>query len=208
MGGMALFRCTYSGTFNNGEQWSTGHWIQTTTNEDAFDLSGDVGDIYKSSPFNIAGMLAPGDTVEKLSVYKYADPNAGAVDQAEYIIGEGPNGTLTKVIPSQLSVCVTLRTGAPGASRRGRMFLPCRVQEVLDLEGALKVADGGSLISGMAAYMGSVNIAGLRHCVVVSRKTGEVRNIRTVEVGTIVDTQRRRRNGLVESRQSSNVSQI
>jgi hypothetical protein len=53
-----------------------------------------------------------------------------------------------------------------------------------------------------------VNIAGLRHCVVVSRTTGEVRNIRTVEVGTVIDTQRRRRNSIVESRQSVNVSQV
>lgn len=88
------------------------------------------------------------------------------------------------------------------------MFLPLRVQELLNSDGLLRSQDQAAYTSQIAAYMGAVNVLGLRKCVVVSRKTGEVRPIRSIEIGSVIDTQRRRRNGIVESRVSTNVSQV
>ena len=206
---MALFRCTWVGTFNNGEQWSTGLWVQTTTDEDARDLIEAVGDAYTNSPWDIAGALHPGDRVEKLVAYKHASPSGNAIDQAEYPInvpGRGGNGD--RALPSNVCFAITLRTGAPGASRRGRQFIPMRFIENLDAQGKLSPAFCNAQTAAYASFLGGVNLVGIKHAVVVSRTTGEVRNITSVEVGNIVDNQSSRRRQIVESRTSSPVSQV
>lgn len=206
---MALFRCTWVGTFSVGEAFTFGHWVQTTGDEDAGDLAEQVGDTYTNSPWNPAQLLALGDNISKMTVYKYATVGAAAIDAAEYPLNEsGAAGTDSGCLPSQCAMVYTLRTGAPGASRRGRMYLPFRAASATTPEGLIKPSVQAQMANEFAAYMGSLNVFGVRHGVVVSKTTKEVRNIRSVEVGDVIDTQRRRRTDVSETRHSASISQI
>lgn len=121
------------------------------------------------------------------------------------LVGSG-SGT---VLPPETAVCISLLTGAPGRSRRGRFYMPAPISTTLTTTGSLT---GGvrDLFAGWAAKLvGDVNDASAGTNVVVwSRKLGTTFNVVQVAVGDQFDIQSRRQNNTAESYTYEDVSLV
>ena len=109
--------------------------------------------------------------------------------------------------PPQLAVAVTVRTALAGRSDRGRFYLP--PVTVNDVSSVGRV--GGTVPLDLVTSVGTAIDAGKAagtdsHLVVYSRKLRDTHTAIRVEVGDVFDTQRRRRDKLVEARQNYNLA--
>lgn len=136
-----------------------------------------------------------------LDAYLYTGGSGAAKTYHGLITGKaGTNASLT--LPPQLAVVVSLRTGRPGRSYRGRSYLPAPAANQLS-------AIGGQLGSGtvdalslafhdMLASLGTVPDPYIPlPPVVASAKTSAMSLITAITVDSVLDTQRDRRNKLV-----------
>lgn len=112
----------------------------------------------------------------------------------------------------QLSVAVTLATlKARGKGSKGRMFLPGLTASI-DGTGKLATAQCTQIANGFKTFLDAVNastaVPGFVH-LMSAEKAGvpysapQQNRVASVRVGNVVDTQRRRRNQLVEQYQSA-----
>lgn len=107
--------------------------------------------------------------------------------------------------PNECSICMTLRTALAGPSNRGRAYMPPPATAVLDSVGNILSASVSTLVTAFATAttaMDAVTTYTSASVCVWSRKNLNFNAIVSVEAGTVVDAQRRRRNALVETRTS------
>lgn len=116
--------------------------------------------------------------------------------------------------PPQIALVGTLVTAAArGLGSKGRMYLP-GIQAALDTNAKISITDRGNLATNLAAMFNGINAdADVPGTVItasfgrVSPATVGVNEVVTgVRVGNVYDTQRRRRNALVESYSTANVT--
>jgi hypothetical protein len=205
---VTLYKVNFFGTFSGGEEWNTGHWIYSFAEQSASSIASTVVDSYSSSSWDIEGGLHTGDSVTGVRVYRYSAPNTAANDQAEELLNVAGKATGSQCLPSTTCMVVTLRTGAPGRSRRGRMYIPARNVLLAGANGQMASGQPAGLAGAVADYFGSLNVILERQVVVVSRTNATWAPIKSVDVGTVFDTQRRRRADLTETRTSVDVSQV
>lgn len=149
---------------------------------------------------------------DKISVYNYPTGNSPAADVAESPIapsrgqGQGMN-----FHPLQAAVCVTLHTGRPGASYRGRLYLPATgiqmpahrfLQADLDRLASQIGGDSAGLTDNIDGMLWdserelAQGSAGAGTAVVRSVAKHLATAIKSVSVDDIPDTQRRRAQSL------------
>lgn len=127
-----------------------------------------------------------------------------------------PGGGSGQMHPTQVALAISLTTGlSRGPAHRGRFYLPMPVMLVSTADGriagataALCAAAAANFIVALADEPGLDTGGGMRVCV-MSRKTGAAAThvVTGVEVGRVLDTQRRRRNALDEDYQHVVVDQ-
>lgn len=155
------------------------------------------------------GVATPADSIKQLipttsqltqtsatEIDPLTGKNLGQVVTAEALVGTDATGP----VPPQCAVVVSLRTALFNKSGRGRFYLPSLATD--------KVAAGrilGTAVTQITTaaqkMVQSLNGAGYTVCV-YHRKTKTHDNVVTVNVGDVFDTQRRRRDKLVEARTS------
>jgi hypothetical protein len=133
------------------------------------------------------------------------------VDNHALTIGEfAPSGAIPagsggNPLPSEVAVCVSLVTGVPGRSYRGRMFLAGVASNDSGADGLL--AAGAPLIFANAALAFLEDITANFHTLVpakaitmgvLSVRRGVITPIGSTRCGNQFDVQRRRRNGTPE----------
>jgi hypothetical protein len=103
--------------------------------------------------------------------------------------------------PAECSPVLTLRTPFSGQSDRGRMYFPPVANDRLDAEGYLAVTAQQLFVDTWAAYFDGV-FAGTTDFDpgVYSRKNSSFTVLSAIDMGSVIDVQRRRRRSLVESR--------
>jgi hypothetical protein len=110
----------------------------------------------------------------------------------------------TPQFPWQNSVAVTLDAGYPAKGRFGRFYLPPQCLTIEDT-GLVNVTQATALRTGVAAMLNDLsNLAGVDvgfGLAVIGRTgpAGTSRNVESVRVGRVVDTQRRRRRQVSEN---------
>lgn len=117
------------------------------------------------------------------------------------VAGQGP-----PILPNQCAIVASLRTDTAGAKGRGRFFLPC-LQADVEANGRISagkrsglVTKVGALLNGLVADAnGTFQAAPV--ALVVASKVGAGINSRVTaaRIGDVIDTQRRRRDALVEA---------
>lgn len=122
--------------------------------------------------------------------------NLGQVQTGETLVGTDASGPL----PPQCCIVVSLRTALFNQAGRGRFYLPAFGVDVL-AAGRLPTTARSQVATAAQKMIQSLNGAGYTVCV-YHRKTKTHDNVTTVNVGDVYDTQRRRRDKLVESRLS------
>jgi hypothetical protein len=112
------------------------------------------------------------------------------------------------VFPGQLACAVSLMTAKPrGYAWSGRFYLPPLVQSI-GSDGRWPAGNIATIATGVAAMLTALNaIAGLGALQVFSKVGNGAREpVTGIRIGTVPDTERRRRDKLLENYQSAAVS--
>lgn len=111
-------------------------------------------------------------------------------------------GTSTSnAMPPQLAVVATIRTPNAGRRHRGRIYLPTVTQGAMTTSARVGLDRCLALATFVRDVMQPVADLSPGHWGVFSRVDGIVRAASRVEVGDVLDTQRRRRSELQEKRE-------
>lgn len=116
------------------------------------------------------------------------------------------------ILPPQCTVAITLKTGVErGRASRGRIFVPRPAVEC-SLDGTFSVQNANDMAAMYGEFFGNLgdwpglDLTTLAPSVVSGLGDGTKHKITHVEVGRVVDTQRRRRNALTEPRVNHDLS--
>ena len=193
--GLAKIVCGF--LLATGEAGSWSHWLAVT----------DLADAQTAGAAYIDALAA--DTLWKglyPSAVNFTQGTAYLVDQATGVtISEGACGSayagsgVSAALPPQCAVAVTLRTALSGASYRGRYYLPAPEVTGLTTVGRLSNTAKNQILVSLTNAHGA-EIATGPTVTIYSRVHHSIEQVTQISVGDVVDTQRRRRDKLVESR--------
>lgn len=171
---------------------------------------------YLNSPIASLGTIAPlysnSTQFLKVAAYKIDPLTSRASDVAEASFAPSSGGTTASNVPTELAICATILTGAPGRSSRGRLYLGGFSQLPLLATGRINASQADMLAQGLARFFRAIRTiqvsAGQQDAwepQVVSQVRTSARKITAVSVGDVWDVQRRRGNKLVEARTTTQV---
>jgi hypothetical protein len=199
----------WGGKLPGGEQWSCGFRMWKTGGSTEADGAGLLVSV-SAALATFHGRAAT--AINTKALFSYVKTNTLGTD-GRYV-GAGTNEATYADLPggqvsgamftNQTTVAVTLQTGfSRGPAHQGRFFLPLPALD-LDATGRMSVATAAAIKGSCATLLTNVNANTSGHVMVVmSRKAGAPghRAVTGFEVGTVLDTQRRRRRSLIENYQ-------
>lgn len=122
-----------------------------------------------------------------------------------------PGGSQAVLHPNQCSLVVSTCTAFErGPAHRGRFYLPLCAKQLESATGAISPSEAMLVAVSAATFLSELHdqpgadigqVGDVHVCVMSQRGTGATNRINAVEVGTVVDTQRRRRTELLENYQ-------
>jgi hypothetical protein len=114
----------------------------------------------------------------------------------------GGGGTGGNLFPNQVALAISLTTAVTrGAAHRGRFYMPMPNITVVS-DGLIAAANRDAVKGSADTFLAAINAVSANYDVAVfSRKAGNPahRLVTGIEVGRVLDTQRRRRRQLVET---------
>jgi len=126
----------------------------------------------------------------------------------EYVFSPVVNGGSSAYLhPNQCTLVVsTLTQYERGYAHRGRFYLPSCAKQVDATTGGITTGEAGLVATAAALFLSELHdqpgpeplLSDMHVCVMSNRGTGATNRITAVEVGTVIDTQRRRRNAMLE----------
>lgn len=156
----------------------------------------------------LMGSLSTAGTVNRITTQYYgSDGRLAQQAQADFTAGTvgtgGPNKTF------QDSIVGSLRTGRPGRSYRGRLYWPALSTTTSPTTGRLSAVVTQAYATAFASMLNQIGAAApvgfTMRPAVVSQTVSISSAIQTVQVGDVMDTQRRRRDAEVEAYTSAPV---
>jgi len=205
---MAFYRGTIFGHLEGGEIFNFTLHMRAVTGQAAVmstDLASAVTAMWSgtNSPAgNLTALYAPEIGVDGVRVDEL-DSNGHNVSQGRDTLSLVGTGT-GESLPPQNAVCVSLRTDLPTRGGRGRFYLPSPVVSTV-LDQRLDSSAQTDIKNGALAMLNSLR-SNTWTPVIYHRNANAADDIVSVDVGDVFDNQRRRRNQLVETRVSSNVT--
>lgn len=123
------------------------------------------------------------------------------VSPATPTVGQQP-----PLVPNQCSVVISLRTAVPGARGRGRIYLPS-LRAGTDVDGRFPSAQRDAMATAAKTMFDGLNTAAENAgyaetnalCVASGVGLGSNPDVRNIRIGDVIDTQRRRRDSIVEA---------
>ena len=199
-------------TLPNGDVAQTSVWwlVGDSATPDA--VNGRIGttlldEIWPSTSGGIKPEFPAGVVLSRY-VTRFIDPSTGGTTGvSEALVTRNGTGSGSP-LPPEVSVCVSLKTTASGASGRGRCYLPPLIVGSLSSTGGLDSGHAGDLADGWAAGLTALNADTtftVSEVCVYSRKLHSVAPVIACRVGTTFDAQRRRRNVSGESYATASV---
>lgn len=209
----------YHGKMPGGEIWSIGFRtiasspsvadlaIYATYAANQFEVLWNTSSSPKS--FNPAAVTMEGCTVRKI------DTAGRTISQAEGLpVAPVVGGLTTPTMPNQCTLVASLTTASAGRSFRGRVYLPCLDAGALTAAGRLDpasnvVVNASDFVTGLIAGLNggttsppvTAPLPATRWAIAIQSKVSGViaAPVTHVKVGDVIDTQRRRRDKLVEN---------
>lgn len=196
---MALFKHTLQGTFP-GEVWSFGLHTSGNLTVSAAETAWAVA---AGAFWAEAGLLFANEVVASATTTAELDQATGKqltrVETGSSLIGSA----VSESLPYQCAPAVSFRTNLATRAGRGRFYAPSLAVEFV-VGGKMTSTAQTALLAGAEDMVNSLQGAGLTP-VLYGRTSHATQTITRIDVGDVIDTQRRRRNKLVESRVSVNV---
>lgn len=205
-----VIRVSLQGTMPNGEVWSINPVYQ-------------IGGVNTSEDISSTQCLAMATAIDALTIptglravntntvfwsgcrVEARKWNGDLVSQADHARATPVNGTVTNVAhPFQTSIVTSLRTTGTGARGRGRLYLPATG---MTLDNTLRpnATLVGQTLTGMRQWLtavgGAIGATTVNAPVlsVWSRVSASTLPVNSIQMGDVPDTQRRRRDSLIES---------
>lgn len=211
---MSYIRVMLRGTLPGGESWSVNPAYNETTNVVTWDQEAGqsaataIAAITLGTGLNgLRSNAAPGSIVR---VERRTDAGilVGAAEAPWTITGTGASAA---VHPPQTSCVLSLRSNTPGSRGRGRLYWPALGATLNATTLRLSAPTTSAVADAAVAYLDAIETALKEqlnpspslidyHLCVVSPTTATRTDITRIEVGDVLDVQRRRRDKLVESR--------
>lgn len=201
------YRVTLSGGLASGtERWSVGAWF-SDPNQIApptpADVQGWATAVAAAIPTAVGGALrnalSTSGTIDLVNTYWYPSLSAAAG-----LSGSAPlafTGLGTAIHPLPTAMVASLKTGRAGRRYRGRSYWPA-VGLTVDASGKFTSADTTAIPQRFKDLFVAIEDAwpatGSLELVVASKVADEVTPVTSISVGNVPDTQRRRRDGLIE----------
>lgn len=153
-------------------------------------------------PGDIRSMWGSNGGLSRVKIYYYPNFSSPATSVGQST-GASVAGSGTITLPPQCTLAVSLLTAIPGRRTRGRFYMPFLTGTMTS---SLKISTTIALNSRASSMRDMLNFCAAASGslpdafpVVVSKAGSLVTPVTTVRVGDVVDTQRRRRDALVES---------
>lgn len=207
-----VMRVSILGSMPSGEEWSV---------NPVYAIGGDFGTTVSAEQCQtiataIAAIVVPTGITQNLSS---AVAVTGARVEARTLAGDlESQGEAFKAVPAtgsgssphpfQTSIVSSLRTSRAGASGRGRLYWPVLSMSLGTSTVRPTAATVTSFMTGVKTYLSSiesaieVTLTGVS-LVVWSRKLLQTNNVTAIQVGDVLDVQRRRRDSLIEAVQTT-----
>lgn len=196
---MALFKHTVNGRFSE-ETWSFGlHTTGAITPSAAEAAWSNAFDAF----WTATGLLyASSVTALETSTAELDQPTGKQLTRVNTVASQVGTAA-TNCLPFQCAPVVSTNAALAQRAGRGRFYAPSLAVEFVNGSRILAPARS-ALLDGAEALFTTLTAAGLTG-VLYSRTTHNTQEIIRVRVGDVIDTQRRRRNKLVEDYVSANV---
>lgn len=214
---MAYFKTIVRGTMGASEVWSTGiSWGIFGLSPDVPDNAAVDGILSRlitdpsvlTIPPALLQVMGTGAAVVGFRVEQRAE------DESTLAVAEGlwpaPSaGTATSSKTPQDAVVISLRTATPGARGRGRLYWPA-LGAALNGSFQLSTPTPAAIAAGAATWLNAIgaqindyftDIGAAKSAVLVVRSVTSHTNadVNQLQVGSVLDTQRRRRDNLTET---------
>lgn len=212
---MSYVRVSIKGTSVGNEVWSvnpvfdpTGEfpgWTQATADAAVAALSA------VTVPPNLLVMLSTAFRITSIRMECREDTDDSLIGLAEYLKPTPVVGTGAGKMPPQCAQVVSLRTNTPGGSGRGRIYWPAAGVSVgSSLEAstpsqATTLGDFKTYFQALASSLATSYSPIGFNLAVRSRATHTTPHVTRMQMGNVIDTQRRRRDTLGEVYQTTTV---
>jgi len=211
---MSYFRVSILGTMVGSEVWSV---------NPTYDPFGEFGSVVNQAQLDAAATAIANRSIPTNMINKFSSSCArtGArvevrddVTDALLAISTqnsttAASGAAAMSLPPQSALVVSLRTDTPGGSGRGRLYWPCLATS-LDAAGKVNSTTILSFMTDMKAYLAGIKNdlagafpAGAFDLAVRFKTTHTTPHVTRLQVGNVIDTQRRRRDNLPEAYQTT-----
>jgi hypothetical protein len=195
---MPTYRFNYIGTLSGIETFQHGFSATASgTLADALTEAEDWLDAFTSFS-GVAALFTTGTVWNQINVQQLGGFGDPIVDSALASI-EIPGTNSSDPLPPQIAVCVSMLTGLAGARNRGRFYLPPPADTVLTTAGRLSSSSMTILANGLESAFTALNTAGFSPVIRSSVGGGAETAVTQLRVGSVLDTQRRRRNQIAET---------
>lgn len=200
---MSFFNCRFAGALPGGDVHQFGWWAES---EDSITSILTAAEAWIDALWSnvLASVYTSNTTINRVTVGRYetiGDPQQEAAEQSKTLAGTVDPLT-NPPLPGDVAMVVSLRTSLANRRGRGRFYLPppavTQVTDVGRINGTLR----DDVASEIATQTGTFNTAVAGNMVVVSRVNAAAVPVTEISVGDLWDTQRRRENALVESREN------
>ena len=193
---MALYRHRLEGTFP-GEVWSFGLYTDSNLSVAAAQSAFMTG---ITNFWADVGPLLCTTVAATRAVTVELDPATGGQLTGAEDTRADVGSSVATCLPFQCAPVVSLRTATLSRAGRGRFYVPSLAVDQVDA-GRMLTAARDSLADGALALVQGLTSAG-GNVVIYHRALGTTTPVTSLDVGDVIDTQRRRRNKLVEARTS------
>lgn len=163
-----------------------------TTQADLDALAVSIAGLLENSTSNtwLRGTMTSAEGVDALDLYQYSG-GAKATSQTHATITGVSGSAATVSFPLQVACCVTLLTGKPGRSKKGRLYLPA--SGIGFNGGAFANANVDAIAAGVNQLFSDIKALTPSAPVVVASATAATNTpVNQVRVDSKPDTQRRR----------------
>ena len=206
---MSYVRVSIIGTSVGGEVWSINPTIDptfefgTTVDQTALDAAADA--ISALSPGGaLLGSLSTAFSVTGCRLEVRDDSTDALIGISVQVRPVPLPGSGVPIRPAQCAIVFSLRTDTPGGSGRGRVYWP-NIAGSITTQLRITPTDQTSYLAGMATYLHAMESALATafptigfDLAVRSRTTHSTPHVNKIQIGNVIDTQRRRRDKMVE----------
>jgi hypothetical protein len=216
---------TISGVFLGGlEEWSTGFWMGYEDGDADLptqQLADDIRTAWQSWFTSQAAYISNAYTSNLVKLSSVGtDGKSDANDTVYSTFTGNAAGARAELLPPQIALVATLQgAAARGLASKGRMYLPGVVRQI-GVNGKIDGTTQASMLAAFRTMLQAINATTATDNVIVLASHGQLNKdgtikvggraavtkaVQTVKMGDVYDTQRRRRNGLVEVYQTASL---